>query len=167
MSKSVKRKQTQTNGTTGAAPSGAVERRRYEEKLPCRIETEEHAKLSDELAATVREREEAEEERREAMAGFRERISGISDRQKKLAQCVEQHTVQRTVEVVEYLLPNNEMQTVRVDTGEVLESRAAEKDDLQEGLPLDREPDDDGFDVESEDDILTSAQADALAEERP
>jgi hypothetical protein len=114
---------------------GKIERARYEEKLPCKVEPEEVEVHAQELAKVIRERQEMLSRKRSANAAFREKIAFFDERLKELAECVEGKTVRKPVTVIEYLLERtNEVQVVRSDTGEIVSSRAADAADLQDQL---------------------------------
>ena len=140
-------------------PTGAIERDRYEEKLPCIVDANAKNNAAAQLAACVRALAALKVERREAMAGFKKKMNGIEDRQAEYASTVENGTEMRNVDCVDYLLANNEVMTVRTDTGEVLDSRTATPEELQEPLAWvngggDEE---DEESPESDDDVLTHA----------
>lgn len=113
---------------------GRVERKRYVEKHPVKIADDVVAKKADEFAAAYREREACLESRRNDMAEHRETLTGIDERMKALSVSIEKHTEMRDVTIVEYLLPTNEIECVRADTGEVVKTRVADADDLQDDL---------------------------------
>jgi len=121
---------------------GVLHTRVYSRELPTSITAEEAEKFAGELAETVRERKIAEGDRREAMTEFRERLTGIKERQERLADSVQNHTRLDAVEVVEVLLASNEIDVRRLDTGASVEVRPASKEDLQQALPGVDEDDD-------------------------
>lgn len=136
-----------TNGTLHTVPSklpkGATEIRRHKEKLPVKIDEATVALQATELAKTIRLREVVLEEKREANSAYRKKLDHFDEKLKEHAQAVEQHCVSATVECIDYLLPNNEVQTVRTDTGEVVGTRTAESKDLQTNVPGTDDDDDD------------------------
>lgn len=145
MAKKAKKKTRATKKAAAAAKApkanGAiahadkVERAKYLEQHPVRIADSIVAAKADELAAVFREHEAALAERRDFNAQSREKVAGIHERMKTLAESVEKHTELRDVEVVEYLITaTSEIQCVRTDTGEVVASRTADADDRQEAL---------------------------------
>jgi len=112
-----------------------VERHRYEEKLPCKVEGVDIDAAAQEMARVHRQREAMREQKRETNAKFRERLNFFDERMTELGEIVEHKTERRSVEVVEYLIARtNEIRVVRQDTGEVIETRAAKADELQDGL---------------------------------
>jgi hypothetical protein len=117
------------------APSNAIKRKTIHEMLPCPIPADVIAARSAELAITIREREDVRLRKRAINADFREKLNFFDERLKELGASVEGGTEKRSVECVEYLLPTNEIQIVRVDTGEVVRTRTADAADLQEPLP--------------------------------
>lgn len=135
-----KRKLTNGAPITGL-PTGAVPREKFTELLPVKVSPEAIAKAGEELAALVADQAALDEKRREANSGFREQQASIKERQKKAAQTVSEGTELRDVECQDFLLPTNEVMAIRLDTGEVVETRTADKDDLQESLKA-KAPDD-------------------------
>lgn len=114
--------------------SEAVERKRYRMQLPCKIdENTSHAKGL-ELARVCRERKEFEELRAQENRDAREKAAYFDETIERLRIEVEGCVETRTVECVDRLLPTNEVEVVRLDTGEVLETRAAKPHELQESL---------------------------------
>jgi hypothetical protein len=112
-----------------------LERRRYTTKLPCAIAPEIVVMRADDLAKAVREREELMAANRERNAEFREKRAHVDEEISNLATAVEQHEESRDVEVVEYLVSGTgNIEVVRQDTLEVVETKAATKDDLQESI---------------------------------
>lgn len=120
-------------------PKGSVERGgRYTKQLTVPINAAELDKCTAELVACVREQEALDEKRRETLAGFRQKQESIKERQKTLVDSVEGHTRLENVECQDYLTPQNEIRTIRLDTGEIVNKRAAVASELQESL-LDEE----------------------------
>jgi hypothetical protein len=114
--------------------SEAVERRRYRQQLPCKIdEAVSHAKGL-ELARVCRERKEFEELRAAENREAREKAAYFDETIERLRIEVEGCVETRTVECVDMLLPTNEIQVMRTDTGEVIETRPAKASELQESL---------------------------------
>ena len=96
--------------------------------------------------------------RGESNARFRERARTSTSKryQRRPSRCTR---CRGNAEVVEYLLPTNEVQTIRSDTGEVISTRPADKDDLQEDMFLDElEPGDEGADDDRPGDITAPAE---------
>lgn len=123
-------------------PPGAVPKERFTEKLPVPVDPESIMQAAQSLAALADEQEVLDNERRDANAGFKERQSSIKDRQKSLSKTVKEGVALQDVECQDWLLPDNQVWQVRLDTGEILKdeegkplSRTADKDDLQEPLP--------------------------------
>lgn len=112
-----------------------IERARYEERLPCKIEGVDVDKAAQEMAKVHRQREATREAKRASNAKFRERLNFFDERLSELAETVEGKTERRSVEVVEYLIPRtNEIRIVRQDTLEAIETRAAKPEELQEPM---------------------------------
>ncbi len=128
----------------GSAPKGGsrnakaagperIEKSRHKEKLPCAIPPEIVVIKADEFARVFRSREALKEERRSAMAGFKSRFAHIDEQLGELAAAVEQHTVSRDVECIDYLVASSII-TVRQDTLETVTERPATADELQEKI---------------------------------
>lgn len=114
-----------------------VERARYQEQLPVRLASTLLVEAGEELAAIVRERASVEAEQREANAAFRKRITELCSRCDNRARAINEGTELRDVEVIEYLVVSTgRVERFRQDTGEQIDSRAAEAADRQESLPL-------------------------------
>lgn len=117
------------------AERARIERKRYNTKLPVAIPPELVVLRADELAKAVREREAHAEEHRARMADDREKRAHFDEKISELATAVEQHTETREVEVVEYLVEGTgNLEVVRQDTLEVIETKAASAEDLQESI---------------------------------
>jgi hypothetical protein len=125
-----------------------VERRRFKDQLPCRIDDATVALKAAQLASFIHKREALRVERREANAVFREKLSYFDETLQDLATSVDLHTETRPVDCVERLTAQNEIETVRLDTGEIVDTRPAEAADLQESLPG---TDDDGDEKDDDD----------------
>jgi hypothetical protein len=127
-----------------------VFKRRYHQDLPVEVDLEFRTAKGRELADVCDEQRAIEDERRTVMAGFRKRLSHVSERAKELAAIVRQGTERKSVQCEDYLLPTNEIETVRLDTGKVVLRRPARADELQlplrgaEGDPSDDDDGDDG-----------------------
>lgn len=118
-----------TNGTTPATvPSGAVERHHIVMALPCKLDETERLKLSGKLVELTCERVARENE----LAAIKETVKGLKKREDAMAEQLSDEAEVRDVDCVEYLLPTNEVLIVRTDTSEVVETRTATAEDLQE-----------------------------------
>jgi hypothetical protein len=130
-----------TNGAratlNGAKADGDyIERHRFADKLPCTISTEDLPARSSELAKVIHARDHLLEQKRETNANFRSRVKFYDERLKELADAVEGGTELRNVDCVErFNSRTNTVELVRLDTGEVYDSRAATAEDRQEDLP--------------------------------
>jgi hypothetical protein len=120
--------------------SGPVERGRHKRKLPCKVDHSVIEHAAEEMANFVTASENLKSEKREALADFRERRSAIDEGLQRLAGIVNGGTELLDVEVIVFLLPTNEIRVVRADTGEVVETRTATPEELQETLPVNGEP---------------------------
>jgi hypothetical protein len=110
-------------------------RRTYMMDLPVRISEEESIKCGHQMVREIRKREALDEERREANAQFRQRREAIDAREKELAESFENHTKKAPVKVEEHLIvETNEVKIIRIDTGEVVETKTADAQDRQETL---------------------------------
>jgi hypothetical protein len=111
-----------------------VERGRFHKKLPVPILQVDVAARAKELATVVAERLALKSRQRAANSVFREQRSYYDEREKELSASVTGGTELKDVECVAFLLPTNEVQVTRLDTGEVIETRTASKEELQEPL---------------------------------
>jgi hypothetical protein len=132
--------ETQSLESAQAQGEAVVERGRHRRKLPVAVDHETIEAAATEMAMLVGANERLKSERRDAMAEFNERRSHIDERMSELADTVTGGTVLQDIECVTYLLPTNEIQVVRVDTSEVVESRTATAEELQETLPVNGAP---------------------------
>jgi hypothetical protein len=113
-----------------------IEKGRFEEALPVRIDASEAEARAMQLAKIVHDHDALLERKREVNAQFREKISFFRERMKELSDSVDQCTELRPVACVERLnIRQNAVEKVRLDTGEVYDSRAATAEDRQEDLP--------------------------------
>lgn len=144
MPKKTKKANPKKDSKANGARSAGVERARYKLQLPVPADSKTIARASKEMAKLVRSEAALREERREAMADFKERQSSINDKMNEWADTVEKGTELADVEVVERLVvETNEVQVTRLDTGEIVERRTAEGSDRQEALfdPVDSKED--------------------------
>lgn len=110
-------------------------RKRFRQPLPCKVvDSEKLAEKADELATVVNERLRVKQEKREANARFREQIAAFDEREKTLAFDVSSKTEERFVDCVERLTATNTVETVRLDTNEIIGTRAARAEELQDPL---------------------------------
>jgi hypothetical protein len=133
-----------------------VERNPHVRPLPCKLDDpEEIEKASKEFASLYRRREATLEEKRQKIAEYKETLAGIDDRMDELATTVEDHLVTLPVKCIElFYVETQTVQVVRLDSKEIVETRAAEAKDAQETLPLDKDgkPAAPGAKAETEDD---------------
>lgn len=112
-----------------------VERARYTKRLPVPVGSKRVAELADAMVVVIRERDAVQEQQRERNAAFRKKLASYDERFKELATSVEKRVDFVDVECVEKLVvETNEIQVIRADTGEVVETRTAEGADRQEAL---------------------------------
>lgn len=146
--KTTKARETLMSGKANGVAAGAVggdyvEKDRFEEALPVKIEASEADARARTLASVVHDHDALLDRRREVMAQFREKIAFFKERMKELSESVQACTEIRPVACVERLnTRQNAVEVVRLDTGEVVRSRAATAEDRQEEIP--------GFDDEPE-----------------
>lgn len=143
-----------TNGTAAKPKDGRqpVERAFVTKKLAVRVSADVVERAAHEMARLYTDREALKSERRETMAEFKERMAAFDQRMGELANTVNNSTEQRDVKCRELLyVEENRIDVVRLDTGEVVDSRTATAEDRQEDLELQEreahggdEPDDDG-----------------------
>jgi hypothetical protein len=130
------RKTTANNGKLPAGvPKGAVARDRYEDKLPCKSDDAIVATKARELARLEHQRTVFRESWKAQCAKTRERRAFFEERIEELATEVNGEVEYKNVEVQEYLLPTNEVIAVRLDTMEIIDTRTAEAEDLQDRIP--------------------------------
>lgn len=121
----------------GGATPERIEKRRYPRELLVELTELELAAKSNELAVVVRARDALLERKRSVMQRFKEQVTSMDNARTELAEAVETKKVRRPVECAEMLQARtSEILTVRLDTGEVLETRTASAEELQEKLPL-------------------------------
>ena len=129
------------NGTLAPRVRIPVENgKTYMKELAVPVEDHEVALAATDMVREIRKREAVLEQRREAMAGFKETLVWIDKRMQDLASTVENHTKLVPVRVTERLVvETSTIEVVRMDTGEICETRSAESGDLQTSL-LPEEP---------------------------
>jgi hypothetical protein len=129
--------------SNGAVVREPVARKQYKMDLPVKVSAEEAEKAGHLMAKDYREREALVEERRNAMIAFRKRFDAVDERLAAHCETFENQTKKIQVKVEERLtVETNEIEIVRLDTGEVVEKRTAKPDDRQEALfPEVAEPD--------------------------
>lgn len=137
MAKTKKKSNAKKPAVEKASPD-RVERDRYKERLPCKIELDlVHAKGA-ELATTIAERAIFLERVKAENAKRRERRAFFDERIEELGNSINMKAEDKPVECVEYLVTKGKKKVIeveRTDTGEIIQTREAEADDLQEELP--------------------------------
>ncbi len=107
------------------------------QNLPVRLTTDELLMRSDELAKTIRERDEAERNMKSAQATAKRKIDTLELDITRLAEIVRDRQENRPVEVTEVKnWLRLTMDTVRVDTGEIVGSRSMSAYERNEALPF-------------------------------
>ncbi len=107
------------------------------QSLPVRLTTDELLLRSDELAKTIRERDETERAMKSAQATAKRKIDSLELDITRLAEVVRDRQENRPVEVRE--IKNWDrltMDTIRLDTGEVVGSRSMSRSERNEDLPF-------------------------------
>lgn len=111
------------------------------QSLPVRLTTDELLLRSDELAKALRERDDVERAMKSAQGHAKTKIAAIETTINRLAEVVRERSENRPVEVTEvrnwYRLT---MDTCRVDTGEIVASRAMSYSDRNATLFADDPP---------------------------
>lgn len=116
-------------------PKGAVARQRRSERLPCKSDDSVVAIKARELARLEHLRTAFREDWKSKCSTARERRAYFEERIEELADEVDGQVEFKEVEVQDYLLPDNEVIAVRLDTGEVIARKTATAEDLQETIP--------------------------------
>lgn len=116
-----------------------VERARYKEKLPVEATQEERVAAGQTMADLVNKIEEFKIRKREELAALKEERSGLDARLNEAAGVFNGKKLEET-EVVEMLYPETcSVDVIRLDTSEVVRTRAATAEDLQEQMRVDEE----------------------------
>lgn len=130
---------TKANGKSRAngkaTRSDPVVRKRYELDLPVPISAAEAEKAGKAMAETINQRTSFLEERRDAMANLRHRGDAIDERLKELSEEFLHHRRKKKVKVEDrFIAETNTIEVVRLDTGEIVDRRAANAAERQEEL---------------------------------
>lgn len=107
------------------------------QSLPVRLTTDELLLRSDELAKTIRERDETERAMKSAQGAAKRKIDQLELDITRLAEVVRDRQENRPVEVRE--IKNWDrltMDTIRLDTGEVVGSRSMSRSERNDELPF-------------------------------
>jgi hypothetical protein len=108
----------------------------FKQKLPCPIDAATVHERSKEIARTIRERASMKEEKRETLAEYREKDNFYNETLERLASEVELETESRDVDCMDALdLARQVVETIRLDTHEVIATRPAEAKDVQVEIP--------------------------------
>jgi hypothetical protein len=108
----------------------------YARELPVVATLSDLAQLGQQLAATVDEVTTVKTFRRESNAQFREQLTSLEAQQKKLSECMKSGRKLEPVTCQEYMRKDNLIEVVRLDTGEIVETRQATSDDLQKEIDV-------------------------------
>lgn len=126
-------------------PDTTVLKKRVTERLRVLVTSAEKAALADQLAHVITQRLQLNEENATKNRAYREARAGFDEREKELADAVENNGRFDQVECIEAMLPDNSVRKYRLDTGEIVgEPRAATKEELQPDL----------FDDDDDDDVV-------------
>lgn len=116
------------NGEAAAPPPPYVERFEHTQDLLVELEAEERVELRSKLVETTCERVELEEQ----AAVLREKIKGLKERETKYADELKAGKKKHKVKCVErFYVESNRIDTVRKDTGEIIDTRTATQEDRQ------------------------------------
>lgn len=108
-----------------------------EMNLPCVLTDAEVIERADKMAAQIVEGSRLEDEKKATAARFKEEIEGIEKSHAKLGREVRERTTWRDVDVRdEFRFAKDEVVTIRLDTGAVIETRKMKDIERQELLPL-------------------------------
>lgn len=113
----------------------ASEVKRYTQRLPVPVGADVARAAAAQMATVHFAREQLKEERRNAMANFREKMNGLDQRMGELAETARNSTELQDIECVDMLEPNNEVLSVRLDTKTIFDRRQPTAEDLQTVLP--------------------------------
>jgi hypothetical protein len=113
----------------------AEEIKRYKMKLPVPVGKDVREKASHEMARVHHAQEALKTERRNTNANLRERQNSLSQQMGELADTVDNSTELQDVNVVERLLRTGEIEVIRLDTKEVVDTRTATAAERQKNLP--------------------------------
>jgi len=132
---STKKKSKTSSSKDGNKVRQRIERATYTKELPIPASRKEIEGAASAMAIEIRKREQLLEQRRESMAGFKSKLTGVDEKLLDLCATVEKGTKKGSVKCKEYLIvETNEIQVVRTDTGEVVETRTASAEDRQDNL---------------------------------
>jgi hypothetical protein len=135
----------QAGGAAAAAATGAaaapplppregVERASYVEALPCKLDASEIAALEEQLVKITCERVAQEA----TIAGLKEIVKGLKTRENSVVAQLKDDAVDRDVTVREILYVETcSVDVIRTDTGEIVRSRTATREDLQMAIAID------------------------------
>lgn len=152
-----KKKKHETNGhadATASAPSTPPDTipgakkigQPFTQDLPVKNTDAQQLVLAGQLSDVILEkgRVEAEkvgveEAKKKELGNLKEKIEELEGRERELARDVHNGTHEEQVTCEEWLLPDNRVMVVRADTGECVEERTAEAEDLQSDLEFDEQ----------------------------
>jgi hypothetical protein len=125
------------NGQTNLVRHERVPRARYEEKLPVAADALEREAAGAEMSKIVDELESFKIEKRETLAELRDRKTGLEQRLNEMSGVWKGKKLTNVL-VQEYLIVETAtIEVVRTDTGDVVSTRPATKEDLQEQIRTD------------------------------
>jgi hypothetical protein len=118
-------------------------RETFKESLPCQLTSQEKLIKGEELVKRLEEKEELEDRKKTAADDFKSAIGVKEFDVKKLARQIGTGIEHREIECRElFHFARNLVETIRLDTGEVIRSRAMRPEERQAGLEYESDDDD-------------------------
>lgn len=106
------------------------------ESLPCPLTDDELAAKRDQIAASVRDAEEVETERREVAKELGDKLKNLGALAKRLAREINERSEHRQIKCRwKKNRTARRMELVRLDTGEIVRTRDMTVDEAQDRLP--------------------------------
>ena len=119
-------------------------RETFKESLPCLLTSQEKLVKGEELVKRLEEKEDLEDKKKKSADDFKGAISIKEFDVKRLARQIGTGIEHREIECRElFHFARNLVETIRMDTGEVIRSRAMRVEERQEGFQYADEPDND------------------------
>lgn len=114
-----------------------IESKMLVENLPCTLTVEESHNYAKTCARLIRELEKVEGKKKVSTSEFKERIDSINARSRMLSEYVNSNQQFRDVDVrQEFDFGLGVVRKIRVDTGEVIETRAMTNEESQRAMNL-------------------------------
>lgn len=143
---------TKKSQPSGNPPPDIEKRKTFRRQLPCALSPEELQSKGLAVALLIHEHTSVEEQKSEANKMFRERLETASEEIKELAGQISSKSEVRKVVCLAGLSSTNEWIVSRLDTGEVIEQRAATAEELTGNLFDEKDPDDEDDEDEKDPD---------------